>query len=134
MGFSPSTGSHPGRQLFSRWRHGWCKDLVEDFEGDYYIFSNFLEREPHNRGHGWIGGDMGNPMISPNDPIFWMHHAQIDRIWSVWQTRNPGEKPFLDSDEKKLDPWEDKFDVDSIDDISNLGEDSYEYESPSSPA
>ncbi|WP_423909675.1 tyrosinase family protein [Candidatus Spongiihabitans sp.] len=101
---------------------------LEEFEGDYYVFSHFLEREPHNRGHGWVGGDMGNTRISPNDPIFWMHHAQIDRIWSEWQKRNPGEKPFLDANENKLDSWENKFDIDSINDISNIGNDSYEYE------
>ncbi|MBL4706259.1 MAG: tyrosinase family protein [Flavobacteriales bacterium] len=106
---------------------------LEELEGDYYVFSRFLESEPHNAGHDWIGGDMGNPMISPNDPIFWMHHAQIDRIWSEWQTRNPGEKPFLDSDERRLDPWDDEFDIDSIDDISNLGDDSYSYEPPVRP-
>ena len=106
---------------------------LEEFEGDYYVFSRFLESEPHNRGHGWIGGDMANPMISPNDPIFWMHHAQIDRIWSEWQKRNHGEKPFLSGLEAKLDPWEKEFDIDSIDDISNLGADSYEYGPLASP-
>ena len=25
---------------------------------------------------------------SPNDPIFWLHHANIDRIWSAWQDRH----------------------------------------------
>jgi len=103
---------------------------LEEFEGDYYIFSSFLERQPHNLGHGWVGGDMSNPMISPNDPIFWMHHAQIDRIWAEWQKRNPGEKPFLDAEESKLDPWDNEFDIDSINDIANLGNDSYEYEPP----
>lgn len=103
---------------------------LEEFEGDYYVFSNFLEREPHNRGHGWVGGDMANPMISPNDPIFWMHHAQIDRIWSEWQKRNPGEIPYLEGLERKLDPWDVIYDIDTIDDISNLGDDSYEYEGP----
>ena len=76
---------------------------------------------------------MSNPRISPNDPIFWMHHAQIDRIWSEWQKRNPGEKPFLYSEEMGLDPWDAEFDIDSIDDISKLGNDSYEYEAPATP-
>ncbi|WP_261765765.1 MULTISPECIES: tyrosinase family protein [Pseudoalteromonas] len=80
--------------------------------------------------NGWVGGDMGNPMISPNDPIFWMHHAQIDRIWSEWQKRNPGEKPYLEGLERKLAPWDVIYDIDTIDDISNLGDDSYEYEGP----
>lgn len=38
----------------------------------------------HNHGHVWIGGSM-LPMTSPNDPIFFMHHAMVDRIWSIWQ-------------------------------------------------
>ncbi|MCK9900278.1 tyrosinase family protein [Frankia sp. Cpl3] len=38
----------------------------------------------HGRVHRWIAGDMG-ASTSPNDPIFWLHHANIDRIWSVWQ-------------------------------------------------
>ena len=38
----------------------------------------------HNGVHRWIGGDMA-AMSSPNDPIFFMHHAQIDRIWAIWQ-------------------------------------------------
>jgi hypothetical protein len=24
---------------------------------------------------------------SPNEPIFWFHHGNIDRIWAGWQTR-----------------------------------------------
>ena len=44
-----------------------------------------LEGLPHNTTHGWIGGDMGG-FLSPRDPIFWMHHCNVDRLWSVWQT------------------------------------------------
>ena len=36
----------------------------------------------HDGVHGWMRGDMG-VMSSPNDPIFFMHHAQIDRIWEA---------------------------------------------------
>ena len=25
------------------------------------------------------------PMSSPNDPAFWMHHANVDRVWAQWQ-------------------------------------------------
>ncbi len=38
----------------------------------------------HNRVHVWIGGDMG-PGTSPNDPVFFLHHGNIDRIWALWQ-------------------------------------------------
>lgn len=23
------------------------------------------------------------------DPVFWLHHTQVDRLWSMWQQRNP---------------------------------------------
>ena len=36
-----------------------------------------------------MSGDMGT-MSSPNDPIFFMHHAQIDGIWAIWQRNHPG--------------------------------------------
>lgn len=41
----------------------------------------------HNRVHGYIGGDM-NTMGAANDPIFFLVHANIDRIWAQWQQRN----------------------------------------------
>ncbi len=47
-------------------------------------------------------------MISPADPIFWMHHAQVDRIWSLWQA-NPadaGKHPTLSGADAILDPWD----------------------------
>ena len=40
----------------------------------------------HNRVHEWVGGDM-RAGTSPNDPVFWFHHANVDRIWAGWQTR-----------------------------------------------
>jgi tyrosinase len=97
-----------------------------NFTGTYYDFTEYLETRPHNAGHGWAGGDMGT-MASPNDPLFWMHHAQVDRIWHLWQQNNPGEKAYLMDDDKKLHPWEAQYDIDNIDDISNLGTNSYEY-------
>ncbi|HEY9758207.1 MAG TPA: tyrosinase family protein [Oculatellaceae cyanobacterium] len=42
----------------------------------------------HNRVHVWIGGSMG-PSSSPNDPVFFLHHANTDRLWSLWQAANP---------------------------------------------
>ena len=26
---------------------------------------------------------------SPNDPVFYLHHANVDRIWSAWRQRHP---------------------------------------------
>lgn len=40
--------------------------------------------QTHNAGHRFIGGHMGGA-FSPNDPIFWLHHANVDRLWDLWQ-------------------------------------------------
>jgi len=37
----------------------------------------------HNRVHVWVGGDM-LPSSSPNDPVFYMNHCNVDRIWEAW--------------------------------------------------
>ncbi|WP_433260577.1 tyrosinase family protein [Actinosynnema sp. CS-041913] len=56
-------------------------------------FRNYLEgfRGPnvHNRVHNWVSGTMAGAG-SPNDPVFWLHHCNVDRLWSQWQARNPG--------------------------------------------
>jgi tyrosinase len=43
-----------------------------------------VENAPHNGVHNLIGGTMDNVAISPRDPIFWLHHANIDRLWDAW--------------------------------------------------
>ncbi|MPY24348.1 tyrosinase family protein [Shewanella sp. YLB-07] len=46
--------------------------------------SGGLEDLPHNHVHSDIGGAMGNPITAALDPIFWLHHANIDRLWPIW--------------------------------------------------
>jgi len=41
----------------------------------------------HNRVHRWVGGHMAGG-ASVNDPVFWMHHAFVDLVWSRWQRRH----------------------------------------------
>ncbi|KAI0206828.1 hypothetical protein F4808DRAFT_466770 [Astrocystis sublimbata] len=54
----------------------------------YDEFRQNLEGNPHGAVHSAIGGDM-SPSSSPNDPIFFLHHVQIDRLWSKWQQEKP---------------------------------------------
>ncbi|BFU43602.1 tyrosinase MelC2 [Krasilnikovia sp. MM14-A1004] len=55
-------------------------------------FRNLIEgwRGPnlHNRVHVWVGGDMTSG-TSPNDPVFWLHHCHIDKLWADWQKAHP---------------------------------------------
>lgn len=48
----------------------------------------------HNRVHVWCGGTM-LPMSSPNDPVFWLNHCNIDRQWGIWQATHPSSPPYL---------------------------------------
>jgi hypothetical protein len=56
-------------------------------------------------------GAMGDPHISPCDPIFYLHHANLDRIWAGWQKKLEEQGntsniyPDLDEEESKMHPW-----------------------------
>lgn len=73
--------------------------LINDNRASYETFSSVLEGAPHAGVYSELGGRKGefSDMTSPNDPIFWLHHSQIDRIWNSWQQmrivfgRDPGE-------------------------------------------
>lgn len=80
------------------------ESLVTNTNLSYTTFTSALEGI-HNDVHNWVGGTMGNIMVSPADPVFWLHHAQIDRLWSIWQATNPGKNPTLAAPEDTLDPW-----------------------------
>ncbi len=51
-----------------------------------------LESVPHNVIHGLVGGSglMGDANTAALDPIFWLHHSNIDRLWSHWLEQGGG--------------------------------------------
>ena len=81
-------------------------NLVNNTTVNYTQFTSQLEGY-HNVVHGWVGGTMNNIMYSPADPVFWMHHAMIDRLWSLWQAKpaNAAKRPSLTGANAVLDPW-----------------------------
>lgn len=48
-----------------------------------------LEVTPHGSIHVAVGGFMGAFNTAGLDPIFWLHHCNLDRLWVVWRKRNP---------------------------------------------
>lgn len=72
---------------------------------NWTTFVRNLEDGPHNRVHGWVGGRMNDILFSPADPLFWLHHAEVDRIWHRWQQTNPGKKSDITGTDAALDPW-----------------------------
>jgi tyrosinase len=60
-------------------------DTVTNFQrGLTNAFETALETLPHNPVHNLIGGSMSVVTVSPKDPIFWLHHANVDRLWAAW--------------------------------------------------
>ncbi|ETW81995.1 hypothetical protein HETIRDRAFT_384428 [Heterobasidion irregulare TC 32-1] len=77
--------------------------LVNGFVGDYKGFQAYFEsfEGAHSSVHEIMGGDLGGqcpknspanctagPTWSPNEPLFWMHHAMVDKVWYDWQHKN----------------------------------------------
>jgi Common central domain of tyrosinase/von Willebrand factor type A domain len=58
-----------------------------------YLTLRSRSEDIHNLVHRWVGGNMLR-MTSPNDPVFFMHHAAIDRMWSIWQRKVPPGTPL----------------------------------------
>jgi tyrosinase len=75
--------------------------------------------DPQNRQDPQYG-DMVNSGVTAFDPIFWGHHANVDRLWSKWQRLHPGSGP--DNPTAILPPW--TFDVGETLSIDKFG---YEY-------
>ncbi|MQP67246.1 twin-arginine translocation signal domain-containing protein [Niveispirillum sp. SYP-B3756] len=75
-------------------------------QGDFF---SILEGQPHNHVHNFIGGAFDGPgnwspgpfgnmtnNLSPVDPIFFLHHANMDRLWESWTAKQKRyHLPFL---------------------------------------
>jgi Common central domain of tyrosinase/von Willebrand factor type A domain len=73
---------------------GYFLPSVADIVAELRNKANFtayraVECGSHFPGHNWTGGTMASGS-SPFDPLFYLHHGNIDRLWAVWQRNNPG--------------------------------------------
>lgn len=67
--------------------------------------SGSIEQAPHGPVHIWTGNpanpnveDMGNFYSAARDPIFYAHHGNIDRLWTVWKNLGGKRRDFADGD------------------------------------
>ncbi|KAJ7302690.1 Di-copper centre-containing protein [Mycena albidolilacea] len=83
---------------------GEIDKLTNGFVGDFKRFQTYFEafNGSHGGVHNIVGGDLGGtcpdtappgcvggPTFSPNDVLFWLHHAMLDKIWFDWQHKHP---------------------------------------------
>lgn len=48
----------------------------------------------HKNSHTYIGGEGADPFSTTNDPAFYLLHAQIDRLWAIWQGQDLKNREF----------------------------------------
>lgn len=92
-------------------------DLMENT--DFYEFAKTINGVPHGTMHDYVGagyqkypttmyfnsiynkemiyGLMAEVPSAGFDPIFWLHHANIDRIWQQWTNSDNGKEVCLDT-------------------------------------
>ncbi|KAJ7865547.1 Di-copper centre-containing protein [Mycena leptocephala] len=79
--------------------------LTNGFVGDFKGFQTYFEafNGSHGAVHSSVAGDLGGtcpgtsppgtcvrgPTFSPNDVLFWLHHAMVDKVWFDWQHKHP---------------------------------------------
>ena len=110
----PSWVSAPGAPLYERQRARgvdvldfnaarWARspymsrlnsDGFETFAGTLPTGAGMVEGYGHNFIHELVGGLMKRLSTAATDPMFWLHHANVDRVWATWHARQlPGVYP-----------------------------------------
>jgi tyrosinase len=74
----------------------WVPEVGTDFSEDFSDFQRDLNFGEHGQIHVAVGTrtNMGRPNTAARDPVFWLHHANIDRLLMVWLKRDQaGHRP-----------------------------------------
>ena len=146
----PAVFRKPGTSLYNGTRWFWVNGgeridiLYRDWlsldalNEDFYIdsptgshgFNPKLDTNPHFLTHLAVGGDMADFATVGGDPLFYLHHANLDRIWESWNQlghTNPTDPKYLnrtfaygDRSGKRVD-----LPVSAADRVAQLG---YEYD------
>jgi len=154
----PAVFREPGSTLYNGTRWFWVnggeridtlyKDwlTLDALNEKFYIdspsgslgFNPRIDQNPHFFTHVALGGDMSEFSTVGADPIFYLHHANIDRIWESWNrlgNKNPTDPKYLnrkfsygDRNGKRAD-----LPVSASDRTAQLGYEYDSYEKPPQP-
>ena len=115
----PAVFRDPGSTLYNGTRWFWVNGgeridtlyrdwlTVDALNEKFYIdspngslgFNPRIDQNPHFFTHVALGGDMAEFSTVGGDPLFYLHHANIDRIWESWNrlgNKNPSDPKYLD--------------------------------------
>jgi Common central domain of tyrosinase len=60
------------------------------FGSTSFLTANSIIQGPHGSVHVQVGGWMGSVPTAAQDPIFYLHHANVDRLWNLWLAQGGG--------------------------------------------
>ena len=129
-----------GERLDVLWRDWLTLDCLNE---KFYIdsptgslgFNPRLDLNPHFLTHIALGGDMADFATVGGDPIFYLHHCNLDRIWESWNrlgNKNPTDPKYLNRKFAYGDRTGKRVDlaVSTADRVAQLG---YEYDAYEKP-
>jgi len=56
--------------------------------GTMYSQFRIMEGNPHGSAHSSFGGFISSTNTAPRDPLFFLLHCNVDRLWAKWQRLN----------------------------------------------
>jgi N-acetylneuraminic acid mutarotase len=154
----PAVFRDPGTTLYDGTRWFWVNggDRIDTLYRDwltldalnekFYIdspngslgFNPRMDQNPHFFTHVALGGDMAEFSTVGADPLFYLHHSNMDRIWESWNrlgNKNPTDPKYLDRTFSYGDRSGKRADlpVSASDRTAQLGYEYDSYEKPPQP-
>ena len=71
---------------------------------EYHSMASNLQAALHGGAHLFVGGTMQYSNVASADPIFWMHHSNVDRLWFEWECKQV-EEYSIGLGTVKIEPW-----------------------------
>ncbi|TFK24173.1 Di-copper centre-containing protein [Coprinopsis marcescibilis] len=68
--------------------------LAGTYERLRVMVDSFANGMIHGAGHATVGGEMLNIYSAGADPLFYLHHANLDRVWWKWQQADPEKRMY----------------------------------------
>jgi N-acetylneuraminic acid mutarotase len=154
----PAVFREPGSALYNGTRWFWVNGgeridtlyrdwlTLDALNEKFYIdspngslgFNPRLDQNPHFFTHVALGGDMAEFSTVGGDPLFYLHHSNIDRIWESWNrlgNKNPTDPKYLNRKFSYGDRSGKRVDrpVSASDRTAQLGYEYDSYEKPPQP-
>jgi len=132
-----------GERIDNLWMNWLSLDCLNE---KFYIdsptgslgFCPRFDQNPHFLTHIALGGDMADFATVGGDPLFYLHHCNLDRIWESWNrlgNTNPTDPKYLNRKFTYADRFGKRIDmaVSAGDRVAQLGFEYDRYEQPPKP-